>query len=161
MKVVIISLLLILPRLAQESQHDHAHMPGMDMGKSTPPPEDHFASGTSINPRSSPMYMIHKRVGDWTLMFHGVVFIMDVQQTSPLGGDKFFSPNWFMGAAERDAGGGSIEFRAMLSLDPATITNRSYPLLFQTGETAYSVPLVNAQHPHDFSWSPAQSTRIP
>jgi hypothetical protein len=125
-------------------------MPGMDMGKSTPPPEDHFASGTSINPRSSPMYMIHKRVGDWTLMFQGVAFITDVQQTSPLGGDKFFSPNWFMGAAERDAGSGSIEFRAMLSLDPATITNRSYPLLFQTGETAYGVPLVNAPHPHDF-----------
>ena len=39
---------------------------------------------------------------------------------------------------------------AMISLDPATITDRSYPLLFQTGETAYGKPLVDAQHPHDF-----------
>jgi len=38
----------------------------------------------------------------------------------------------------------------MLSLDPATITNRRYPELFQTGETAYGKPLVDAQHPHDF-----------
>ena len=38
----------------------------------------------------------------------------------------------------------------MLSLEPATVTNRSYPLLFQTGETAYGRPLTDAQHPHDF-----------
>ncbi len=38
----------------------------------------------------------------------------------------------------------------MLSLEPATITNRSYPELFQTGETAYGKPLVDAQHPHNF-----------
>ena len=38
----------------------------------------------------------------------------------------------------------------MLSLDPATITNRRYPELFQLGETAYGRPLVDAQHPHDF-----------
>ena len=28
------------------------------------------------------------------------------------------------------------QFVSMLSLEPATITNRSYPELFQTGETA-------------------------
>jgi hypothetical protein len=38
----------------------------------------------------------------------------------------------------------------MLSLEPATITNRSYPELFQTGETAYGKPLVDEQHPHNF-----------
>ncbi len=38
----------------------------------------------------------------------------------------------------------------MLSLEPATITDRRYPLLFQTGETAYGIPLVDAQHPHNF-----------
>ena len=41
-------------------------------------------------------------------------------------------------------------FDTMLSLEPATVTNRSYPLLFQTGETAYGQPLTDAQHPHDF-----------
>jgi len=38
----------------------------------------------------------------------------------------------------------------MLSLEPATITDRRYPLLFQTGETAYGLPLTDAQHPHNF-----------
>jgi hypothetical protein len=41
-------------------------------------------------------------------------------------------------------------FQSMLSLEPATVTNERYPLLFQTGETAYGKPLVDAQHPHDF-----------
>ena len=38
----------------------------------------------------------------------------------------------------------------MLSLEPATITGRRYPLLFQTGETAYGKPIVDGQHPHNF-----------
>jgi hypothetical protein len=38
----------------------------------------------------------------------------------------------------------------MLSLEPATITERRYTLLFQTGETAFGSPITNAQHPHDF-----------
>ena len=38
----------------------------------------------------------------------------------------------------------------MLSLEPATVTDRRYPELFQTGETAYGKPLVDAQHPHNF-----------
>jgi hypothetical protein len=37
-----------------------------------------------------------------------------------------------------------------LSLDPATVTNRRYPELFQTSETAYGKPIVDGQHPHDF-----------
>ena len=151
MRTVVILLSISLPCLAQEMPHDHEHMAGMnmDMGASAPAPQDHAASGTSVNPRSSPMGMIHQRLGDWNLMFHGVAFLVDVQQSGPRGSDKFFSPNWFMGTAEHAAGGGSLEFRGMLSPDPATVTNRSYPLLFQTGETAYGRSLVDAQHPHD------------
>jgi hypothetical protein len=37
----------------------------------------------------------------------------------------------------------------MISLDPATITDRRYPLLFQTGETAFGKSIVDGQHPHD------------
>src|SRR5262249_22107561 len=40
-----------------------------------------------------------------------------------------------------------------LSLEPATVTDRRYPLLFQTGETAFGKPLVDEQHPHDFIMS--------
>ena len=38
----------------------------------------------------------------------------------------------------------------MLSLEPATITGRQYPLLFQEGETAFGNPIADAQHPHNF-----------
>jgi hypothetical protein len=36
-----------------------------------------------------------------------------------------------------------------LSLEGATIADRRYPLLFQTGETAYGQPIVDGQHPHN------------
>jgi hypothetical protein len=39
--------------------------------------------------------------------------------------------------------------RGMMSLEPATVTDRQYPLLFQTGETAFGKPIVDGQHPHD------------
>jgi hypothetical protein len=37
----------------------------------------------------------------------------------------------------------------MISLDPMTVTKRRYPLLFQSGETAYGEPIVDGQHPHE------------
>src|SRR5215469_15188164 len=37
----------------------------------------------------------------------------------------------------------------MFSLEPATVTQRQYPLLFQQGETAYGEPIVDGQHPHN------------
>src|SRR5207244_11391436 len=79
-----------------------------------------------------------------------LAFLIDTQQSGPRGGDKLYAPNWLMGSAERALGNGSLMFQAMLSLDPATVTNRRYPLLFQTGETAYGKPLTDGQHPHDF-----------
>ncbi len=84
------------------------------------------------------------------LMLHGNAFVMDLQQTGPRGEDKFFSTNWVMGMAEREWGPGQLTLRTMLSLEPATVTGRRYPLLFQQGETAYGLPIVDGQHPHDF-----------
>lgn len=84
------------------------------------------------------------------LMFHANVFLDDIQQTSRRGGDKLFSTNWFMPMAERKLGPGQLTLRAMFSLEPATITGRQYPLLFQQGETAYGVPIADGQHPHNF-----------
>ncbi|HVP49257.1 MAG TPA: hypothetical protein VMT32_21840 [Bryobacteraceae bacterium] len=154
MKRILAGVLLSFSCLAQDQPQDqpreHHHMPGMAMGIGKAPPEDHAASGTSVNPGSSPMDMIHKRLGGWTFMFHGVIFVTGGQQTGPRGADKLFAPNWFMGTAGHSVRRGSVEFRTMLSVDPATITDRRYPLLFQTGETAFGVPLVDAQHPHDF-----------
>jgi hypothetical protein len=109
-----------------------------------------MASGTSMNPLSWPMPMLMRRIGSWNLMLMGQAFIVDTQQSGPRGGDKVYSPNTFMLSAVRNLGKGSLMFQSMFSLEPATVTNRSYPLLFQTGETAYGRPLVDAQHPHNF-----------
>jgi hypothetical protein len=109
-----------------------------------------MATGTSLNPQSWPMPMFMPRVGSWNLMLMGQAFIVDTQQSGSRGGDKLYSPNAFMISAEHSIGSGSLMLQSMLSLEPVTITNRSYPLLFQTGETAYGRPLVDAQHPHNF-----------
>jgi hypothetical protein len=110
----------------------------------------HDTSGTSAEPMSTPAPMLMKSFGGWMWMFHGSAFLVEQQQTSPRGGDKFFSTNWFMPMAQRKLGDGELTLRAMLSLEPATITGRHYPLLFQQGETAYGKPIVDGQHPHDF-----------
>ncbi len=110
-----------------------------------------LASGTSANPEAWDMPMIMAHSGGWNTMFMAVGFLSDIQQSGPRGGDKLYSTNWFMAAAQHRAGDkGAFETVLMLSLEPATITNRRYPLLFQTGETAYGIPLVDAQHPHNF-----------
>jgi hypothetical protein len=108
------------------------------------------ASGTSRNPQAVPMQMIHAMHGSWLLMFHGQAFLNRVNESGPRGDSKTFSTNWFMVTAERPAGGGTVLFRTMLSFEPATISGRKYPELFQTGETAFGKQLIDAQHPHDF-----------
>jgi hypothetical protein len=110
----------------------------------------HTGSGTSAQPISTPAPMLMTMKGSWMLMFHANVFVLDEQQSSPRGGDKFFSTSWFMPMAQRKLGRGVFTTRVMLSLEPATVTNRRYPLLFQQGETAYGVPIADGQHPHDF-----------
>jgi len=110
----------------------------------------HTTSGTSAEPNSvaAPMFMTMR--GPWMLMFHGNAFIADTQQTSSRGRDAWFSTNWGMPMAQRALGPGQITLRTMLSLEPATVTGREYPLLFQQGETAFGNPIVDGQHPHDF-----------
>jgi hypothetical protein len=112
--------------------------------------EMHATSGTSSEPDSTPMPMMMTMHGDWMLMFHATAFVADIQQTSPRGADKFFSTNWLMPMAQHPLGHGQLTLRTMLSLEPATITDRQYPLLFEQGETAYGKPIVDGQHPHDF-----------
>jgi len=112
--------------------------------------EQHAISGTDVEPNSTPVEMLMRKEGSWTLMFHGTIFLNDLQQTGPHGADKFFSTNWFMPMAQRNVGHGTLTLRAMLSLEPATVSNRRYPELFQQGETAFGRPIVDGQHPHDF-----------
>jgi hypothetical protein len=140
----------------KKQQRGMANMPGMnhagmthDMSASEMFLMDE-SSGTAFQPSSWPMPMMRTKTDDWHLMWMGQGFLVETQQAKPRGGDKFYSTNWGMLGAVHELAGGSILLRSMLSLEPATITDRRYPLLFQTGETAYGVPLVDAQHPHGF-----------
>ena len=110
----------------------------------------HATSGTSVEPEpaESGMLMAHK--AGWMLMFHGAALIAAEQQSGPRGYDKAFSTNWFMPMAQRSLGPGQFTVRGMFSLEPATVTHRFYPELFQQGETAFGRPIVDGQHPHDF-----------
>jgi hypothetical protein len=140
---------------------DMSQVPGMQMGSNSSMnmhPQTfeqeilaHDTSGTSAEPDSTPAPMLMTTKDSWTLMFHANVFVLDEQQSGPRGGDKFFSTNWFMGMAQRNFGAGSFTTRVMLTLEPATITGRRYPLLFQQGETAYGLPIADGQHPHNFA----------
>ena len=107
-------------------------------------------SGTDAEPNSTPLHMLMTTKGNWTLMFHGEAFLNQFQQTGPRGADKLFSTSWFMPMAQRKAGSGMLTLRAMLSFEPATVTQRRYPELFQQGETALGRSIVDGQHPHDF-----------
>lgn len=174
--VSLLASFLLVSSLSLQAQHDdmsqmdmaHGQMQGMDHSKmhhmdngmndlmEQMHPQSflqeiqrHGSSGTSAEPNSTPMFMVMKMKGPWMLMFHTNVFLTDLQQSSPRGGDKFFSTNWFMPMAERKLGPGQLTLRTMLSLEPGTVTGERYPLLFEQGETAYGKPIVDGQHPHD------------
>src|SRR5215472_867151 len=148
--------LLSLSAFAQSSE-PVMDMPGMSMpGKEASSDsliaalEQHATSGTDLEPISTPREMIMWRKGAWMFMFHGTVFVNEIQQTGPRGGDKFFSTNWFMPMAQRKLGRtGILTLRTMLSLEPATVSGRRYPELLQQGETAYGNAIVDGQHPHN------------
>src|SRR3984893_8095369 len=168
----ILAVLLFFPGLGEArqsgSKDDMQGMPGMDEGQMqgmqmggdgliTMHPETflqeivrHAMSGTSAEPNSTPVPMLMATRGAWMLMFHASVFLLEEQQSGARGGNKFFSTNWFMGMAQRPLGPGVFTARAMLSLEPATVSQRRYPLLFQQGETAFGKPIADGQHPHDF-----------
>lgn len=139
--------------------HQHESMPGMQheqhqqMGQSPALVREilqHENSGTSIEPVASHSNMLMWQKSDWMFMFHGVAFLNFEQQSGPRGYDKTFSTNWFMPMAQRSLGPGQLTLRAMVSLEPATVSHRFYPELFQQGETAFGRPINDGQHPHDF-----------
>lgn len=115
--------------------------------------QQHASSGTSIEPASTPVSMWMGSRSGWNFMLHANAFITNTQQqaNSPRNRDAFFSTNWAMPMAQHAVGErGLLTIRSMFSLEPATVTNRNYPLLFQQGETAFGAPIVDGQHPHNF-----------
>jgi hypothetical protein len=148
--------LLLFPSMASAQHEGHEQHPPIaqeekkEKEETTEPQEEHGTSGTAVEPRSTPHSMFQWRLSDWRVRLHANAFLVATQQSGPQGADKIFSVNWVMGSADRKLGRGNLEIRSMLSVEPATVTGRRYPLLFQTGETAFGEPLINAQHPHDF-----------
>ncbi len=112
--------------------------------------QQHVSAGTDAEPNSTPFEMLMTTKGSWIFMFHGEAFLNDIQQSGPRGGDKLFSTNWLMPMAQRKLGNGTLTLRTMLSFEPATISQRRYPELFQQGETAFGLPIADGQHPHNF-----------
>src|SRR5215475_14180764 len=143
-KVLVLPCILIVASLATAQ----GTMPGMAAMENS---VGFIASGTSIEPKVTSEFvpMVHKSFGNWTFVFHANAFLVNTQQSGPRGHDKTFSPNWLMPMVSRDFGRQTLTFRTMLSLEPATVTQRRYPELFQAGETAFGLPIVDGQHPHD------------
>lgn len=112
-------------------------------------PHAREASGTAWQPDSSPIHAFQRSAGPWSVMAHYNAYLAYDRQSGPRGDDQVNSLNWAMLMASRPTGKGELMFRAMLSLEPATVGPRGYPLLFQTGETYGGRPLVDRQHPHD------------
>jgi hypothetical protein len=145
--IVVCALLGAAPAAAQHTGHEMQHEMRADE------PEhgvEHAGHRAAAEPESTPVPMLMAQRGRWMLMLHGIVFVNALQQSGPRGGDKLFSDNWIMPMAHRPAGPGSLTLRAMFSLEPATVTQRRYPELFQAGETAFGRAIVDGQHPHDF-----------
>jgi hypothetical protein len=138
----------------RHDQHDAAQPHAMNHAFSRNLPMTRNGSGTSWMPDSSPMYMYMKTSGNTNWMFHGALFMrynkQDLFNKGSRGGGQFDAPNWFMGMMNKKVGRrGLINVNAMLTLDPLTVGESGYPLLFQSGETYNGKRLVDRQHPHD------------
>ncbi|WP_229317516.1 hypothetical protein [Larkinella sp. C7] len=123
-------------------------------------PMNRNASGTAWHPDQTPMYMYmfhpSQSMGNpWMTMLHYSVFLRHTNQNFNNPGKRgratqFDAPNYIMGMAQRQIGQrGLLAFKAMISLDPLTVGNNGYPLLFQSGETYQGQRLIDRQHQHD------------
>jgi len=155
--------------------HSMDSMKSMDNGNMTHSfslnlPMTRNGSGTSWLPDNSPMYAYMFHTKKWMYMLHGDVYIrynkQDLSNKGSRGGEKFDAPNMFMFMGQTKVGKkGLFHFNTMFSLDPLTVGEEGYPLLFQTGEAYKGQPLVDRQHPHDLiselsvSYSRALSTK--
>ncbi len=156
--------LLAVPAAAQD--HDH-HQHGQEPAV---PPVDHSAhanhnqqaaqkkqpmrpaegSGTALLPANEGGHHgLHIDLGGaWHGMAHGYLWGVHTDQSGPRGDSKTYVQSMAMLSAERATSWGRVQLKSMLSLEPL-MSNRGYPNLFATGETAGGEPLVDRQHPHD------------
>ena len=143
-----------MPGMAAQTAHESHSDDGHAMPMTSPLggwPMTRDASGTAWQPDVSEHGGLHGQAGDWSLMGHAMLNLVDDRQNGPRGDSKTFVAGMLMGAARRDLDDGStLNLRAMVSPDPL-MGKAGYPLLLAAGETADGVtPLVDRQHPHDF-----------
>lgn len=113
-------------------------------------PANREGSGTSWQPDSSPMFMkMLPSLGGFDLSTMGTIQAGYVDAGGNRGGKGFFSDSMIMLMGRKDLGGGTLGLDFMTSLDPIINGEDGVPDLFQTGETAHGVPLVDRQHPHN------------
>jgi hypothetical protein len=113
------------------------------------------ASGTAWLPDETPMYAVHRTWGSWTVMFHGAAFAQflyepgDVHRTGGFANSQASSVNWGMVMARRPLGPGRIGLRAMVSIEPWTVTDCGFINLLANGEMCDRDTIHDRQHPHD------------
>lgn len=125
-----------------------------------------FLIGAPANATSqdAPQHQHHAeraKASAWHLMQDAVAFFTYNDQGGPRGGRDFNVQNWWMGMTQRPAAGGTLQFNLMLSLEPATLGKDGYREIFQAGETANGLPLIDRQHPHEFLMQAAAVFRRP
>jgi hypothetical protein len=138
------------PKPIDHSSHDMMAMKGMDMSADDTPHPVGAGSGTSRLPGNEGGHTgLHIMPGDdWMLMLHGYAWGVYTDQSGPRGDNKAYVQSMAMLSAEKDTGWGRVQLKSMMSLEPL-MSNRGYPNLFASGETAGGQPLVDRQHPHD------------
>jgi hypothetical protein len=98
---------------------------------------------------------------EWRFMQDGQLLGLFNHQGGPRGDDEMRAPNWWMGMASRQLRSSRLTVTGMFSLDAATVGRHGYRELFQVGEAIGGQPLVDRQHPHDFSMQLAAAWRAP
>lgn len=144
----IMGALIPLPVWAAEPQNHEGHA-GHDMSTTKNDPVTAYGSGTARIPANeSGHHGWNLASGNWDVNAHGFTNLVYTDQSGPRGDDKFYLQSMFMLSGRHDTEWGRIELRSMMSLEPL-MSDRGYPNLFATGETAGGQPLVDRQHPHD------------
>jgi hypothetical protein len=151
---------LAFPNAVFAQEHDHSQMDHNQHQEVADDVEVYSAaniisstadgSGTSRLPGNEGGHSgLHVMPGDdWMLMLHGYATGVYTDQSGPRGDSKAYVQSMAMIAAEKETNWGRIQLKSMMSLEPL-MSNRGYPNLFATGETAGGEPLVDRQHPHD------------
>jgi hypothetical protein len=139
--------------IMDHSAMDHAAMDHAAMGHGGMRMSDAgaaYGSGTALLPLAGgTMTGAHVATGGWSLMAHGYAWGVTTEQSGPRGDAMSFVQSMGMVMADRDLSDTThLQLRAMMSLEPL-MGRQGYPNLLATGETAFGVPLVDRQHPHD------------